>query len=217
MNRIYLSLSPSRNARDIATSPCHETLTIKHLDTGEAICFGTPPALNFGPGMLSSILFISSKADPTRLTQVSNGTSGNGTPTPSASGGGSSPPVVITSAILSTMISFGPDRQPTTIVSSILTTITQNPQPTGSGNNTNPTNNTSTTSTSSSTRPLSTAPNDVTVGGGGPSGAPVPGQSGGGGIYGPDDGYTSSVMGLTANIFLGCLVALVGGCLLVLH
>jgi hypothetical protein len=196
--------------------PCHETFTIRHLDSGEAICLSTPPSRSFGPGMLSSILFISSGADPMRLTQVSNGTSGNGTPTPSASGGGSPSPVVITSNILSTMVSLGPDRQPTTVVASFLTTITQNPQQTGSGNNTNPTNNTS-TSPSSSTRPLSTAPNDVTLGGGGPGGAPVPGQTGGGGIYGPDDSYTSSVMGLTANMFLGCLVALVGGGLLVLH
>ena len=164
--------------------------------------------------MLSSILFISPKADLIRLTQVSNGTSSNGTPTPSASGGGSSSPVVITSTILSTVVSLGPNRQPTTSVSSILTIITQNPQPTG--NNSNPTNNTSTTS-SSSTRPLSTAPNDVTAGGGGPNGAPLPGQTGSGGIYGPDDNYTSSVMGLTANMFLGYLVALVGGGLLVLH
>jgi len=114
------------------------------------------------------------------------------------------------------MIGFGPDRQPTTVVSSILTIITQNPQPSGSGNNTNPTNN-STSTTSSSTRPLSTAPNDATAGGGGPNGAPMPGQSGGGGVYGPDDGYISSVMGLTANMFLGSLAALVAGGLLVLH
>ena len=40
---------------------------------------------------------------------------------------------------------------------------------------------------------------------------------GGGGIYGPDDGYTSSVMGLTANTFMGFLAALVAGGVLVLH
>lgn len=125
--------------------------------------------------------------------------------------------MVITSTILSTLVSLGPSRQPTTIVSSILTVITQNPQPSGSGNNTNPTNNTSITSTSSSTRPLSTAPDDVTVGGGGANGAPMPGQTGSGGIYGPDDSYTSSVVGLTANMFLGSLVALIGGGLLVLR
>lgn len=121
--------------------------------------------------------------------------------------------MVVTSTILSTIISTGSNRQQTTFVSSILTSFIQSPQPTG--NNTNPTNNTS--ARSSSTRPLSTAPGDVTIGGGGPSGAPVPGQSGGGGIYGPDDGYTSSVMGLTANMFLGFLTALVAGGLLVLH
>ena len=45
----------------------------------------------------------------------------------------------------------------------------------------------------------------------------MPGQTGGGGIYGPDDGYTSSVMGSTANVFLGSLMALVVGGILVLH
>lgn len=164
--------------------------------------------------MLFSFVFTGSKADPTRLTQVS---SGNGNSTSSTSSGGNPSPVVVTSTILSTIIGFGPDRQPTTIVSSILTTITQSPQPAATGNNTNPTNNTSTTSTSSSTRPLSTAPDDVTIGGGGPSGAPMPGQSDSGGIYGPDDGYTSSVTGLTANMFMGSLAALIAGGLLVLR
>ncbi|KAF9651380.1 hypothetical protein BDM02DRAFT_3110818 [Thelephora ganbajun] len=152
------------------------------------------------------------------LAQVSSSTSGSGNPISSPSGGGGSPrPVVVTSTILSTIVSLGPNSQPTTIVSSILTTFTQNPQATGSGNNTNPTNNTSTSTTSSSTRPLSTAPEDVTAGGGGPSGAPMPGQSGHGGVYGPDDSYTSSVMGLTANMFLGSLVTLFAGGLMVLR
>jgi hypothetical protein len=120
--------------------------------------------------------------------------------------------VVVTSTILSSIVSTGQNNQQTTFLSSIVTVITQNPQPTG--NNTNQTNH---TSTSTSTTPLSTAPDDVTIGGGGPSGAPVPGQTGGGGIYGPDDGYTSSVMGLTYNMFLGSLTALVAGGLLVLR
>ena len=41
--------------------------------------------------------------------------------------------------------------------------------------------------------------------------APVPSQPRGGGIGGPDDNYTSSVIGLTANMFLGSLVALTAG------
>jgi len=45
----------------------------------------------------------------------------------------------------------------------------------------------------------------------------MPGQSGGGGIYGPDDNHISSVMGLTVNLFLGYLTALVAGGLLVLR
>lgn len=45
----------------------------------------------------------------------------------------------------------------------------------------------------------------------------MPGQTGGGGIYGPDDNYTSSVMGLTANMFLGTLVTLIAGGILVLR
>ena len=45
----------------------------------------------------------------------------------------------------------------------------------------------------------------------------MPGQSGGGGIYGPDDGYTSSVMRLVTNVLWGSLAALVTGGLLVLH
>ena len=45
----------------------------------------------------------------------------------------------------------------------------------------------------------------------------MPGQTGGGGIYGPDDGYTSSVVGFSANVFLGFLTALMAGGLLVLY
>jgi len=45
----------------------------------------------------------------------------------------------------------------------------------------------------------------------------MPGQSGGGGVYGPDDSYTSSVMEFGANMFLGSLAALVAGGLLVLR
>ena len=208
----------SRGARDIATSSCHETLTIRkvrRLNSGEAVRSRTPPSCSFGSGKLSPPIYIGPKADTTHLTQASSSSSGNGNQaSSSASGGGSSSPVVITTAILSTMISSGANNQQTTIVSSFLTTITQNPQQSGSGNNTNSTNK---TTTSSSTRPLSTAPDDATAGGGGPSGAPVPGQSGGGGIYGPDDGYTSSVVGLGANMFLGSLTALVAGGLLVLR
>jgi len=50
------SFSASLGARDTATTACHETLTVKtvrRLDSGEAICFGTPSSRNFGPGMLS--------------------------------------------------------------------------------------------------------------------------------------------------------------------
>lgn len=121
--------------------------------------------------------------------------------------------MVITATTVLSTVSVGPSGQQTTIVSSFLTIITQTPQP--SGNNTN-TNKTVTTK-SSSTVPLSTAPSDVSVGGGGPSGAPMPGQSGGGGIYGPNDNYTSSVMALTANMFLGSLIALIAGGILVLR
>jgi hypothetical protein len=122
--------------------------------------------------------------------------------------------VVITSTTVFSTVSTAANGQQTTIVSSILTIVTQNAQP--SGNNTN-TNNTRTSTKTSSTPPLSTAPSDVTVDGGGPSGAPVPGQSGGGGIYGPNDNYTSSVMALTANTLLGSLIALIAGGILVLR
>jgi hypothetical protein len=48
----------------------------------------------------------------------------------------------------------------------------------------------------------------------GQSGAPVPGQSGGGGIYGPDDSYTSSVMALCCKYVFGLPSSLVAGGLL---
>ena len=60
-----------RNARDPATTPCHETFIIKtaaRLDSGEAVCSSTPSAHIFGPGTPSSIISVGFKADPTRLS-----------------------------------------------------------------------------------------------------------------------------------------------------
>jgi len=62
---------PVWNARDVATTPSHETFTIKtvtRLDSGKAVCFGTPSSCIFGPGMLSLIVPTRSRADPARLT-----------------------------------------------------------------------------------------------------------------------------------------------------
>ena len=60
-----------RNARDIAATPCHETLTIKTvicLNSGEAVRSSTPSPCIFGPGTLFSIISVRPKADPTRLS-----------------------------------------------------------------------------------------------------------------------------------------------------
>ena len=59
------------DTRDIATTPSNETFTIKtvtRLNSGKAVCFGTPSSCIFGPGMLSLIVSARSRADPTRLT-----------------------------------------------------------------------------------------------------------------------------------------------------
>jgi len=126
-------------------------------------------------------------------------------------------------------------RIETTITSGVVTTITpSSQQPTATpgsgssnnssisgspgGNNTSGVNGTSSQPSSTSQSPLPTAPTSGVVAGGSAGadgGAPAPGQTGAGGIYGPDDGYYNAVMGLNANILLGSIIGAVAGGLLV--
>ncbi|TFK57275.1 hypothetical protein OE88DRAFT_114594 [Heliocybe sulcata] len=134
---------------------------------------------------------------------------------------------VITS--LSTGIVFvsgASGRQESTTVATILQTITNaasgtssgSAQPTASGNSTRSGNQTTaaasgTASGNVSTIPYSmlpTAPTSVD-GGGINGGAPSPGATGAGGIYGPDDGYISGVLGTHVNTVLLSLVGVVIG------
>lgn len=53
-------------------------------------------------------------------------------------------------------------------------------------------------------------------GGDGPGGAPSPGASGQGGIFGPDDGFTAAAIAIQANAALIGTLGMVAGGLLVL-
>ena len=103
------------------------------------------------------------------------------------------------------------NRQVTSIVTSFLTTIT----PSASAAQTQQQNATS-SSTTSSVGPLPTAPTNVDPGGDAPGGAPHPGQSGPGGIYGPPDTYISPAIALPVNTLLAVTAGIIaGGALLV--
>ncbi|KAI9460848.1 hypothetical protein BJY52DRAFT_1260901 [Lactarius psammicola] len=131
-----------------------------------------------------------------------------------------SSPTVVVSTSFSVGISFGPNRQPVTITTPIPVTLTLSPStptPSGNttGNSTTPSNSTSSTSSPpTSTAPLPTAPTNVYGGGDGPGGAPSPGQSGQGGIFGPPDGYVSGVTHMQRNAMVVSLIGVVIGSLL---
>ncbi|KXN89996.1 hypothetical protein AN958_05001, partial [Leucoagaricus sp. SymC.cos] len=127
---------------------------------------------------------------------------------------------VITSTSISTFVTLGSDRQASTATSTFIFTTTQvlTPAPlpsgNGTGNGTVSGNNTLSANTTTTPRNLPTAPASVD-GGGGSNGAPLPGQTGNGGIYGPDDNYTAAATALKHNAFVVGFVGLaLGGAML---
>lgn len=73
-------------------------------------------------------------------------------------------------------------------------------------------NSTQSASTTTTPRNLPTAP--ANVDGGGANGAPSPGQTGVGGIYGPDDNYIAAATSLKRNAFVvGFVGVALGGAL----
>ncbi|KAG2159891.1 uncharacterized protein EDB93DRAFT_25000 [Suillus bovinus] len=114
---------------------------------------------------------------------------------------------------------LGSNRQTSTITQITVFTIT--PAPTASasvsvsGNSssaiTSGSNNGTTTSIASSNLP--TAASTIAGADGGPNGAPSPGASASGGIYGPPDGYIAGAQALRGAKILGAVGLFVGGAL----
>ncbi|KAI0001997.1 hypothetical protein BJV77DRAFT_970657 [Russula vinacea] len=125
----------------------------------------------------------------------------------------------VVTTLISTGVSVGQDHQTTPFTSTLTLTLTSNP-PASSGNTTGNSTNSNSTSTNStstkptSTAPLPTAPTNVDGGGGGPGGAPSPGQTGDGGAYGPPDGYVSGVTSLQWNAMVVGIAGVIIGVLL---
>ncbi|THH15966.1 hypothetical protein EW146_g4590 [Bondarzewia mesenterica] len=132
-----------------------------------------------------------------------------------ASGGGG----VSVSTSFSASVSFDNNRQLTTVSVAIPITITPTTSASSasasgnssasasrsaSGNSTASStgSSNSTRSSSTSTGPLPTAPTSVDGGGNGADGAPSPGATAAGGIYGPGDGYISGAMPMQRNAVL---------------
>ncbi|KAA1468239.1 hypothetical protein DENSPDRAFT_384032 [Dentipellis sp. KUC8613] len=145
--------------------------------------------------MRLSFAFIALFAPLVALAQnnASSASSGN-------NGGNATSQSIQVSTSFSQGISFDGNRQPHTISTPVLISITPAPAPTGNSTNSTTGNSTSaansTSSKPTSTGPLPTAPTDVDGGGNGEHGAPVPGQSGANGVYGPGDGYTTNAAAL---------------------
>lgn len=125
--------------------------------------------------------------------------------------------------MISTFPTLGPDRQASTATRTFVFTTTQilspAPQPTGNGtagNSTTPAGNSTQSASSTTTHSnLPTAPTNVD--GGGANGAPLPGQTGVGGIYGPDDKYIAAATSLKHNAYVVGFVGFVlGGAMLAL-
>jgi len=131
--------------------------------------------------------------------------------------GGTSPAVaqpsvsVILSTSLTTGITIGPGRVESTFTSGVVITIT--PAPATPTNGTSNGNNTvsAAPTTSSSTAPLPTAATSIYGGGDAPGGAPSPGASAPGGVFGPPDSYTSSVSPMQLNSILFVVAGVVVG------
>ncbi len=97
--------------------------------------------------------------------------------------------------------------------------LTPPPQPSGNTTVVNGTasagNSTQSTSTSITPSNLPTAPTNVD--GGGVNGAPLPGKTSTGGIYGPDDNYVAAATSLKRNAYaVGVVGFVLGGAMLAL-
>ncbi|OAX42349.1 hypothetical protein K503DRAFT_766819 [Rhizopogon vinicolor AM-OR11-026] len=119
---------------------------------------------------------------------------------------------------------LGSNRQTSTITQVTVFTITPTATITSTnsasgnsssvGNSTSVGNGTTTSSIVSSNLP--TAASTVAgANGGGADGAPSPGATGSGGIYGPPDGYIAGAEALRSANILGAIGLLVGGAMLV--
>ncbi|KAL5534196.1 hypothetical protein ACEPAG_658 [Sanghuangporus baumii] len=142
-----------------------------------------------------------------------------------SSGGNNSAQV---STVLSTSVGLDGNRQTQTQIITSLVTLTgsaasstptnsnSSSNSTGSGNSTSSSNSTSNSTSSSSSRsPLPTATQSVDGGGTGPGGAPSPGASSNSGIYGPDDGFISAALDISATTFVSIAAGIIGGVCLV--
>ncbi|RDB28812.1 hypothetical protein Hypma_015494 [Hypsizygus marmoreus] len=134
-------------------------------------------------------------------------------------------PTVFTSTSLSTFLTLGPSRQISTVTSAIVTVITQTANPSPSSNSTASGNNTASSTSagnSSASATTTTTPKNLPTaattinGGGGSNGAPLPGATGAGGAYGPDDGYIAAASSLRRNTALVGLGGLVVGAALMM-
>ncbi|KDQ63724.1 hypothetical protein JAAARDRAFT_44477 [Jaapia argillacea MUCL 33604] len=137
------------------------------------------------------------------------------TPAPQSSAASPAASGVLTTS-LSTAVVLDSNRQASTVTQTAIYTIT--PSPTATTNGTSSGNSTASgggngTVSTTPTKPLPTAPTDVNGGGNGPGGAPSPGQSAPGGIYGPPDGYIAAAMlGAHINtVLVAAAGAVVGG------
>ncbi|KIJ68420.1 hypothetical protein HYDPIDRAFT_24702 [Hydnomerulius pinastri MD-312] len=125
---------------------------------------------------------------------------------------------------------LGPNRQISTISQATVITIAPAPAPSGtgsgsnsgtaSGGNSSGASNASggsggnATSTSTTPANLPTAASAVPGADGGPNGAPSPGASAPGGIYGPPDGYIAGAEALRSAGMVSFVACAVGGALL---
>jgi len=120
---------------------------------------------------------------------------------------------VIESTSVISSVGLGPNRQLTTLLTTVITNFTETILPTSAavtGGNI--------TSSSTTTTPviLPTAPTNINGGGGAGGGAPYPGETGAGGQYGPNDGYIAAAASLKRNTLFVGLGVVVGGVLVML-
>ncbi|RDX55884.1 hypothetical protein OH76DRAFT_1477589 [Lentinus brumalis] len=134
-------------------------------------------------------------------------TSGGGNSTASAT-----PSITVVTSVFTTVV-LGSNRVLSTLTSTQLITSTIAPANSGtSGGSSGAPANTST----SSLPPPTTAPVSIDGGASIAGGAPSPGASGAGGVFGPDDGYTAAALAQHANLVLVAFTGVVAGAALVL-
>ncbi|EGO29032.1 hypothetical protein SERLADRAFT_456355 [Serpula lacrymans var. lacrymans S7.9] len=134
-----------------------------------------------------------------------------------------SPNVQLSTSVIAS-VGLGSGRVVTTVlqttvftVAAASPTVTSSGNNTSSGNSTNPTNSTTSGNSTSSVTPsnLPTAASSVPGVNGGPNGAPSPGASAPGGIYGPPDGYIAAANALKRNAVVVSLLGVTIGTALV--